>query len=730
MQSMFQDILRGFLSLLDRMVYFLIDILMYLFDALAKIRIFSNESIAEVTNRIYAFIAIVMIFKVSFSIIQYIINPDNINDKERGFAKVIQNVILSLFAVVLTPYIFNFAYEVQDKITENNIVEKIILGLNQTDAEQQKNAKSALAFQIMQSFIKPNVSIPNGDFAYTNNTYTCKSRASSSVSPMYNADGSYNTDFGTCIYDHFADNNKTYTFDGEVVTGGVYNEAWKRNDYAMLLDWVDDRYKDNNSYYVFEYQFLISTAVGIFVVIMYLNFCIDLAIRASKFAFLQLISPIPIISMVDPKSAKGGTMSKWLKTCVSTYIGLFVRVAAVSFVIVVISMVLKPNVITTNNSDVNIWVKLVVILGALLFAKELPKLLSDIIGVNFGGDFKLNPLLRLPGGKMATRALTGTALAAGAVGGATLGVAGRGIVTGLATPGQALMHKIFPNRTASVGEMWSNAGNAMLDRLSIGGQRALRNLNSAIPRPFRNGPNGQGGNNTPINGPRKEFRQGERLYGNVQNAVTRATENARRNGIQDGSSEMQNIQEEAKLRTLYQHQQFRDLVRARDVAKQQMIDAQRNAARMEIVAKNGDPVAAEQYADAQQVARKAEKSFQTASGQIDKFKNIYARDYQNYIAYNDAKDRHELADLSPDTTSSVSNTMSESGIDYSSIDMGESSSVTPSSGIVTNGTSHTSVSSQSNNTTRTPSSGTTPSGIIIDGTSHTNISDLNNNNRR
>lgn len=47
-----------------------------------------------------------MIFKVSFSIIKYIINPDTFSDKEKGMGKVIQNVILVLVSLVCNPTSF------------------------------------------------------------------------------------------------------------------------------------------------------------------------------------------------------------------------------------------------------------------------------------------------------------------------------------------------------------------------------------------------------------------------------------------------------------------------------------------------------------------------------------------------------------------------------------------------------------------------------------------------
>ena len=77
------DIVRTFLSLFDRMVYWFIGLLISLFDQLATVQLFDDNIIGEFSKRIFFLVSVVMIFKVSFSIVKYIINPDTFSDKER-----------------------------------------------------------------------------------------------------------------------------------------------------------------------------------------------------------------------------------------------------------------------------------------------------------------------------------------------------------------------------------------------------------------------------------------------------------------------------------------------------------------------------------------------------------------------------------------------------------------------------------------------------------------------
>lgn len=441
------DIVRTFLSLFDRMVYWFIGLLISLFDQLATVQIFGPDIIGEFSKRVFFLVSVVMIFKVSFSIIKYIINPDTFSDKERGMGKVIQNVILVLVCLAGIGQVFTWAYDLQSRILSNHVIEKVILGVdNGVTEEEQINSKNRIPFNLLSAFITPNTTeIPEFSYDSDVGVYVCNNSIS-----MYNVIGdgrtSYNGDngdswtcntgkcatgFGGClntISSEKPQSKKVVTTDKRTIvgsTGEMFNEAYHSYNYALLLDLINDRYNDS-TIYLFEYKYIISTAAGIFVAIMYLNFCIDLAVRAVKFGFLQLIAPIPIISMIDPKSSKSGMMSKWVKNCMNTYLGLFIRIAVVNFVVYIVNLVFS-NKVAIPGGEVGVFVQIVILFGALMFAKQAPKLLSDLTGIDLKGDFKMNALSRIPGIKVANK-LGGAALT-GAVGGIG-GAVAAGVATG------------------------------------------------------------------------------------------------------------------------------------------------------------------------------------------------------------------------------------------------------------------------------------------------------------
>ena len=619
------DLFRSFISLFDRVVYWFAELLISLFDSISTIRVFSDSFAKNFSSRIYAFIAVIMIFKVSFSIIQYIINPDSFSDKERGMGKTIQGIVLSLVCVVIVPYIFEKVYLAQDVITKNHYIERIILGINSgLDSTTQSDLKKAIPFRVLTSFVRPNVS-QIGAFKYDKGVYTCND------APMFNPAqngqiGEYNPGFGNCINPLSKEGLEDVTINGitdSYDTGGKYNLAWEEKNYALLLDLINHKWVEHQDVYIFEYKFIISTVAGVFIAIMYLNFCIDLAIRSVKFGFLQLIAPIPIISMIDPRSSKNGMMSKWLKTTISTYLGLFIRVAVVSFVVVIMEIVFNSGQVSASGTEANDFLKIVILFGALLFAKEAPKLISDLTGIDLKGDFKANPLTRLPLGKTVSNLGKGLGLAAGSMLGTGAGIAGRAALTSVATPGQAILHKLNPNRFASAGQMWRGAGASIYGRLHNGGNRTLSHLKGGLPK-FMQGSSGGSGSNASKNEYRDNrdlLRQGEELYNRV-----------RENG--------------GDMTSIFQNREFAENVSAMQSAKMDMINANNRLEEIRARANSGDLNAQAMLGDAMTRSKQASDLYEERKKHVDMLGQRHKGDYKKFQAYKAYKDLYGSGDSS------------------------------------------------------------------------------------
>lgn len=657
MLTWIMDLFRTIISLLDRMVYWGIELLVFLFNEISKINLFAENSkienstdfISLFADRIYIIVAIVMIFKVSFSIIQYIINPDTFSDKERGMANIIKNILITLVCLAGVKSVFNMAYDLQRRIVDNHIIETLILGMDgnlvddksttdgKTGAEKQADISNNIPFTILSSFITLNTTgvsdfkiDADGDYICKGIKMSCSAGAGrcpnkndSNGRLEYYKDSDFSTEFINCINLSSKEGNYpsttidtgngTLTFE-EVDTGNIYAAAHDYYNYNLLLDLINHKWENNPDVYIFDYKFIISTIAGVFVAIIYLNFCIDLAVRTVKFAFLQLIAPIPILSMIDPKSSKNGMMSKWVKACLSTYLGLFIRIAAVSFVVFLISLI-STNQTVQANMGTNGFVKLFIIFGALMFAKELPKLISDLTGINLSGDFKLNPLTRLPGGKLATNVAKGAGLAAGAAIGTTAAVAGRGVVGGLGAGIQAGLHKANPNLFKKSGsEVWAGASHDMLNRLSKGGNSIAGNLT----KPF--------GLNVP------------KIPEHTMNKdimAARQTESA----IQRGQKLAEKYASDKYA--MYKDDDFREAVQTLDDNRTKMYDAQ-NVYDDLVRRKNaGENITTEQINDAKANAGIAQKNFEYMQDRVKSLGTLNSGDYGRYKDFKAYEDKRK-----------------------------------------------------------------------------------------
>ena len=101
-----ETIFRTLLFWLDSIVYKFIPTVYNLLVNIAETSIFSEDVFTLFSNRIYTLLGVFMLFKVSFSILTYIVDPDAFTDKNKGFGKLISNIIITLVLLILTPFIW------------------------------------------------------------------------------------------------------------------------------------------------------------------------------------------------------------------------------------------------------------------------------------------------------------------------------------------------------------------------------------------------------------------------------------------------------------------------------------------------------------------------------------------------------------------------------------------------------------------------------------------------
>ena len=368
----FMKLIRILLAAIDIVVYWLLELVYSLFIAISSAGIFSQATIQSFATRIYVFLGLIMVFKVSISLVTYIMNPDNFSKGDVGAPALLKGFIFALVGIVLVPYVFEIAYSFQRVILKQNVIGNLILGMGHDENSEFsenfiKSGGKNMADTVYNAFYRPNEKLVGDECL---------------------------ADPGDCDMSEY--------FEADVLE--KYEKAYGEEDGAPLsvvhrLDWdiLNATYEqDGETVFVMDYTYLITTLIGGFITYILFLFCIDIAVRSVKLCFLQLIAPIPLISKVDPK--KGDKVfGNWMKECTSTYLDVFMRLLAIYFALFIISSIsLQPiNMVEGGTFDgfLGLILAVFLIIGTLNFARELPKLIGGIFGIDFKGmgGFTLNP---------------------------------------------------------------------------------------------------------------------------------------------------------------------------------------------------------------------------------------------------------------------------------------------------------------------------------------------------
>lgn len=432
-------LVRDFFSVIDTAIYSLMTSIYRILMNIADVQIFSQETLKSFSERVYALLAIFMAFKLIFSFINYAVNPDSMTNEKTGGKKLVINIMVSLVLLIAVPgVIFPLSRKLQYAILDEGVLQEIILGVDQTAYSQSRNtirAGRSMSYAVFSSFFTPAPpsSGQDNEFACTEETIR-----------FFDNGAEGTCDGGVCANDETGLKNLRYQLDGRCATAinnalegtdvdaeavvTSYERAYNQFSTKILLggdgDYNLKRIKMSNGDFLFDYKIVISTIVGFAVGWMLVVFCFQIAVRTIKLGFLELVAPIPILSYIDSK-AKSKSFDGWLKTCISAYLDLFVRLAALYFAVFVISSISLGNLTYASNlssfnsvdgrEPVGFIVKLFIIIGALMFAQQVPKLIEDIFGIKLDGTFSINPFKNTP---IAAAAVAGgAALVGGTVGG-------------------------------------------------------------------------------------------------------------------------------------------------------------------------------------------------------------------------------------------------------------------------------------------------------------------------
>lgn len=322
----------------------------------ARAEILESSFIQGIYNKVGMILGIFMVFKLSFSLIQSLVDPSKFTDEKKGFGGIIKRSVISIVLLGITPSIFNMAFDLQNLVVgsannTDNIIYKLIVG--KAPSKDAESFGHVIASELYFGF-------------YTENEPL---KLNQGLEVTYPDSGGVQLE----VHDY------------------EYLKTQILEDHMSFSDTVDYISITNAGQYVIKWDGLFAIGFGLFMVYILITYCISVATRVIQLAYLQLIAPVPILSYIsDPE----GSFKNWTKQCMTTYLDLFIRLAIIYFIITVSTQILQAfsevdsvfyeSTGLEAGSGTAKWVSRFLIIGLLMFGKRVPELLKDLFP-NFGG---------------------------------------------------------------------------------------------------------------------------------------------------------------------------------------------------------------------------------------------------------------------------------------------------------------------------------------------------------
>lgn len=363
------DAIRTLALTLCETIYGCIYFCFNIFDSFGKARL--EIDITGIFQRVEFILGLFMLFRLTFAAIEYLINPDDMIDRQKGIGNIIKKVLIVIVLLGSTRFLFSEAYKLQDRLIDSKIVEKIILPnftFNKDENGNEYSHGATIAWYAFQQF-----------YTLEETTNTCQSGHKEMLEETF---------------------LKHHKLDSAYI---CINE------------------KDGDKY-IIDFNGFVALVVGIVLLWMIIQYTIQVGIRVIKLAYLEIIAPIPIMMYLMPKGEE--KITKWAQQCLTTFLDFFIRLAIIDLVILVSASLISEESQFVNYFDTNgIWedgyIVVIMILALFAFAKKVPDLLKEIFpsiggGAGLSFDFGLKSLKSV--------ATFGTGAAVGAVGGAATGI--------------------------------------------------------------------------------------------------------------------------------------------------------------------------------------------------------------------------------------------------------------------------------------------------------------------
>ncbi len=341
--------------------------------------------VENIMRNAYVLVGIFALFRIALILINSMISPDKLTEEKKGIGNVLVRLVITIVLFIAVPILFQASRELQNLVIENNYISKFIAGTelykppkeesnNQDELNDNDSPGVLVQLTTIKSLIKPDSRL----FGDVSNDSMKKDCSGNGTITGYSPSNEMKQ-----VCQNWNENKVRF--------------STLSNDIAVF-DKV-------NGEYIFAYDYIpfVTLGIGLFVTYVFLSFAIDIAVRSIELLALEVLSPLFVVTYIDPSSSTNGPFKKWLTATGKSYASLFIKIAIISLMLLFLS---NLSGLMRNIPGDNAFIKLIMILAILIFAKKAPKWIGDMIGISDGAGL---------GGLGIGKKLAGAALVGGAV---------------------------------------------------------------------------------------------------------------------------------------------------------------------------------------------------------------------------------------------------------------------------------------------------------------------------
>ena len=147
-RNTFMNCVRWLFAALDWIIYKIIGVIMNAIIQLSNLEI-GADMVEKFSNKIYVIVGVIMLFRLAFSLMQVIVNPELMANKEKGTGKIVQRIMITLIMIVGLPFAFNLLAKAQSVILP--AIPKLVLSNQMSDTDAEHLGEN-MSLAMMQAF--------------------------------------------------------------------------------------------------------------------------------------------------------------------------------------------------------------------------------------------------------------------------------------------------------------------------------------------------------------------------------------------------------------------------------------------------------------------------------------------------------------------------------------------------------------------------------------------------